>query len=81
MTALGHRWMRNPSVLQLPNHSMATDSSTKAVLLLTVCVKSKLQGKIGGVCVSSDYTKPRNSELVCVCKAGDQASSADSPVC
>ena len=43
--------MRNPLVLQLPNHSMATDCTTKALLLLTVRVKSKLQGKTGGVCV------------------------------
>ena len=72
MTALGRRWMRNPSVLQPPNHSMATDCTTKAVLLLNVHVKSKIQGKTGGlcvcVCVSSDCSKPRNSELVCVKK-------------
>ena len=45
--------------------------------------KVKITRQIGGVCVSSDCTKPRDSELlcVCVCKEGDQASSADSPVC
>lgn len=68
MTALGYRWMRNPPVLQLPNYSMATDCTTKAAVVLTVRMKSKLQGKTGGVCVSSECTKPKKFLAgVCMC--------------
>lgn len=67
MTALGRRWMRNPSVLQLRNHSMATDCTTKAVPLLTVRVKSKLQGKIGGVRVCHLIIQSPETLSLCVC--------------
>lgn len=80
MTALGQRWMRNPLLLQLPNYSTATGCTTKTVVLLTVCIKSKLQGK-WEVCASHLTVQSPETLSSCVCKEGDQASSADSPVC
>lgn len=75
MTALGHRWMRNPLVLQLLNHNMVSGCKTKATMLLSVRVKSKLQGKLGCAIVQSPET------LSLSVQKGDQASSTDSPVC
>lgn len=56
MTTLGCRLMRNPLVLQLPNHNMATDCTTKAVMLLTVHMRSKLRGKVKHVIEQSPET-------------------------
>lgn len=73
MTALGHRWMRNPSVLQLLNHNMVSGCTTKAAMLLSVRVKSKLQGKCAII---------QSPETLSLCvQKGDQASSTDSPAC